>query len=70
MSEQAVNTVYSTLFKNIFYIPVIKEHDTAQLPAQATEGSAGLDLSSFNTDIIKPHSKLSFSTGIKMQLPK
>lgn len=46
----------------------VKTHPDARVPAMATDGSAGYDLSSCETCSIPPHSQRMVSTGLIMEM--
>ncbi len=49
-------------------VTFVKAHVNARVPAPATEGSAGYDLTACEECIITPHSQHMVSTGLIMQM--
>ena len=50
-------------------LKIKKLYPSAQLPHQATSGSAGMDLASLSTVVIQPHASCLVSTGLAMEIP-
>ena len=53
-----------------YNIKIKRIYDNAQLPHQAHEGDAGLDLFSVEEKIIEPGETALIATGIQIELPK
>ena len=69
VNQAVCNTVFAHLSSNQEQLPITKTHPKAQLPYQATEGSAGFDIASVENITIPPHSRSGVSTGLIFNFP-